>query len=65
VRGLGVWAHPNFEFSSTTAGNEFPTPDTEEATQNFIFVSGRHYGFDLDNCKHNFEFMLKNMCAEQ
>lgn len=66
VRGLGVWGHPNFQFSSVDAGNEFPTPDTDEAKSNFILINGRHYGFgDLAALKANFSFILQNMCAEQ
>lgn len=65
VRGLGVWSHPNFAFSSLTAGDEFPTPGTSEAQGNFIYIAGRHYGFDVANCTANFEFMLRNMCGEQ
>jgi hypothetical protein len=65
VRGLGVWSHPNFAFSDVAAGNEYPTPGTDEAKGNFIIISGRHYGFDLTATATNFDFMLKNMCAEQ
>ncbi|MCP4414642.1 MAG: hypothetical protein GY808_18965, partial [Gammaproteobacteria bacterium] len=64
-RGLGVWAHPNFPFSSQTAGDEFPTAGTIEAQGNYIYLAGRHYGFDDAACMANFNFMLKNMCAEQ
>ncbi|MFC2088167.1 hypothetical protein ACFLSX_01065, partial [Calditrichota bacterium] len=64
VRGLAVWSHPNFLFSSTSAGNEFPTPWNYEATGNFILISGRHYGFDTEACRDNFEFILRNMCGE-
>jgi hypothetical protein len=65
VRGLGSWAHPNFLFSSVSAGNEHPTPGTDEARGNFIIIMGRHYGFDIAATSANFDFMLKNMCGEQ
>ena len=64
IRGLGVWSHPNFTFSSANASNEFPTPGTIEATGNFIFISGKHYRFNTQSCRNNFEFILKNLCGE-
>jgi hypothetical protein len=62
--GLGVWSHPNFAFSSLTAGNEFPSPSTNESKGNFILISGRCFEFDTQACLQNFEFMLRNMCGE-
>jgi hypothetical protein len=63
---LGVLAHPNLEFTDIEGGAyAFPTPGTEEATQNYIYISGRHYGFDLAACKTNFTIMVENMCGEQ
>jgi hypothetical protein len=64
VRGLGVWSHPNFPFSSTSAV-EFPTPGTSEAQGSFIFLAARNYRFDIGLTMTNYEFMLKNMCGEQ
>lgn len=65
VRGLGSWAHPNFAFSAADVGNEFPAAGTDGAKGNFVIISGRHYGFSDAAISHNFDFMLKNMCAEQ
>jgi hypothetical protein len=65
VRGLGVWSHPNFSFTSTFSGDEFPMPGTEEAQGNFILFSARNYRFDIEATKSNFEFILRNMCGEQ
>jgi hypothetical protein len=64
VRGLGVWSHPNFSFSSTNAGDEFPQAGTDQATGNFILISARNYRFDIATTTANFEFMLNNMCGE-
>jgi hypothetical protein len=63
VRALGVWAHPNFEFSSQTAGNEFPSTD-DEKKGNFILLNGREYRNDITSTTHNYTFMLQNMCGE-
>ena len=64
VRGIGVWGHPNLVFSDLTSV-EFPTPGKDETQGNFIFIGARHYGFDQDACRHNFEFILKNLFAEK
>ena len=63
VRGLGVWAHPNFPFSSITAGDEFPTT-ADEKKGNFILMNGREYRNDLPSTTANYTFMLQNMCGE-
>jgi hypothetical protein len=65
VRGLGVWSHPNFAFSSLDAGDEFPGPGTFEAQGNFILLNGRNYLYNLENMTINFEFMIRKMCGEQ
>jgi hypothetical protein len=63
VRGLGIWAHPNFPFSSVTAGNEFPTT-ADEKKGNFILMNGREYRNDIASTTANYTFMLQNMCGE-
>jgi hypothetical protein len=64
TRGLGVWRHPNFQFSSMDAGNEFPsTPDQKRG--NFISLTGRNYRSNVAATTANFEFILRNMCGEQ
>jgi hypothetical protein len=64
VRGMGVWAHPNFTLSSQTAGNEFPgTPEQKKG--NFIAIMGRNYRYDIGATTANLEFILRNMCGEQ
>jgi hypothetical protein len=64
IRGLGVWSHPKFPFSSQSAV-EFPAPGTTEAHGNFIALMGRSYRYNIENMKFNFDFILKNMCGEQ
>ena len=64
VRGMGVWAHPNFAFSSKTAGNEFPST-ADQKKGNLIAIMGRNYGYHIANTTISFEFMLRNMCGEQ
>ena len=64
ARGLGVWSHPNFQFSNMDAGNELPGT-TEEKRGNFISLTGRNYRADVDATTHNFDVILRNMCGEQ
>lgn len=64
VRGLGSWAHPNLVYAAQTDVT-LPTPGTAEAMGNFIYLAGRHYGFDIAACTTNFEFMIAQLCGEQ
>jgi len=64
VRGVGIWAHPNFAFSSTTAINEFPAT-ADEKKGNFILINGRNYRYDITSTTANYTFILQNMCGEQ
>jgi hypothetical protein len=64
VRGMGMWRHPNFAFSSLGASNEFPSAP-EEKKGNAILIMGRNYRYDMDATKTDFEFILRNMCGEQ
>jgi hypothetical protein len=64
ARGLGVWKHPNFQFSSIDAGNEFPGT-TEEKRGNLICLTGRNYRCDIAATTQNLDLILRNMCGEQ
>lgn len=63
--GLGVWSHPNFQFTNLTTGNEYPTPNTVEAEGNLILINDPLLGLDNTASLQNFEFILRNMCGEQ
>jgi hypothetical protein len=64
VRALGMWSHYNMPYDSETATG-FPTPGTDEAKGNLIWMAGRNYGFNHTNSAHNFEYIGANMCGEQ
>jgi len=63
TRGLGVWTHPNLVLG---ANQEVTFPISgDQAQGNFVFLAGRNYGYNHENAKHNFEFILTNFFGEQ
>ena len=62
TRGLGVWTHPNLVLGANEEAT-FPLSGVE-AQGNFVFLAGRNYGYNHDNSRHNFEFILTNFFGE-
>ena len=65
VRGIGVWAHPNLDYTSDLTQVTLPTPGTDEVKGNFVFLSGRSYRLGNAELKSNLRYIITNLFGVQ